>query len=136
MKIITHCILLGAVVTALLTNEIFAQRQMENLGRGVIAVRQPDNKVFVSWRLLGIDPEALAFNLYRTTEGSKPAKLNDQPITAATSFVDEKADLTKAKAYFVRPVLNRREQAASKSFMLPANAPARQYLSIPLQTPQ
>jgi rhamnogalacturonan endolyase len=135
MKIITHYILLGAVAAALLTNETFAQRQMENLGRGVIAVRQLDNKIFVSWRLLATDPEAVAFNLYRTIGGGKPIKLNAQPIAAATSFVDEKADLTKANAYFVRPVLNRREQAASKSFTLPANAPARQYLSLPLQTP-
>jgi rhamnogalacturonan endolyase len=121
--------------TALLAAETLAQRQMENLGRGVVAVRQADGKVFVGWRLLGTDADAIAFNLYRATDGSKAVKLNAQPLAAATSFVDEKADLAKANSYFVRPVLNRREQAASASFTLSANTPARQHLSIPLQPP-
>jgi len=111
-------------------------RQMEKLGRGVIAIRQDEGKVYVGWRLLGTDPDTIAFNLYRATDGGNAVKLNDQPITDATSFVDAKADLTKSNSYFVRPLLGRREDAASALFMLPANAPARQYLSIPLQTPQ
>jgi rhamnogalacturonan endolyase len=110
-------------------------RQMERLGRGTIAVNQGDGKVFVGWRLLGTDPETIAFNLYRVTDGGVPIKLNDQPITEATSLVDAKADLTKANSYFVRPVLSGREQEPSARFTLPANAPVRQYLSIPLQTP-
>jgi hypothetical protein len=110
-------------------------RQMERLGRGVVVVNQGDGKVFVGWRLLGNDPDAIAFNVYRVVESGKPVKLNDKPITEATSFVDAKTDLTKSNSYFVRPVLNGREQQASASFKLPANAPARQYLSIPLQTP-
>jgi rhamnogalacturonan endolyase len=109
---------------------------MERLGRGIIAINQGDGKVFVGWRLLGTDPESIAFNLYRTTAGGKPVKLNDRPITTATGFVDAKADLTKANSYFVRPVLDGREQQASASFTLPANAPVRPYISIPLQTPQ
>lgn len=112
------------------------ERQMEKLGRGLVAINQGDGKVFVSWRLLGTDPDAIAFNLYRATDGSRPVKLNDQPITTTTSFLDAKADLTRSNSYFIRPVLNRREQLASAQFKLPANAPPRQYLSIPLQTPQ
>jgi rhamnogalacturonan endolyase len=34
-----------------------------------VAIHQPDGKVFVSWRLLGTDPEGIAFNLYRKSEG-------------------------------------------------------------------
>jgi len=45
-----------------------AQPQLENLGRGVVAIHQPDGKVAVSWRLLGTDPEGVAFNLYRQSE--------------------------------------------------------------------
>ena len=108
---------------------------MENLGRGIVAIHQPDDKVFVSWRLLGTDPDAMAFNLYRTTDGGAPAKLNAVPIAGPTHFVDTNADLTKVTAYFVRPVLGRREQAASASFKLVSNSPARPYLSIPLRTP-
>ena len=129
-------LLVAFMLLSLFAREAAGQRQMENLGRGVIAVNQGDSKVFVSWRMLGTDPDSIAFNLYRATNGGQAVKLNHQPIADVTNFVDEKADLTKANSYFVRPVLNRKEQEASKAFTLPANAPARQYLSIPLQTPQ
>lgn len=112
-----------------------APRQMELLGRGVVAVNQGDGKVSVSWRMFGTDADAIAFNLYRAADSGKPVKLNDKPIADVTNFVDAKADLTKANSYFVRPVLNGKEQEASHSFTLSANAQARQYLSIPLQTP-
>ncbi len=120
---------------SLFTSGAAQLRQMERLGRGVVAVNQGDGKVFVGWRLLGTDADKIAFNLYRSTDNGKPIKLNDKPITAATSFVDAKADLTKSNSYFVRPVMNGREQEASKPFLLAANSPARQYLSIALQTP-
>lgn len=123
-------------MTSLFAVEALSQREMESLGRGLIAVKQGDGKVYVGWRLLGTDPEAMAFNLYRSTDGQKPVKLNDKPLTETTAFVDAKADQTKPNAYFVRPVMNGREQAASRSFTVQANAPARQYFSIALQTPQ
>src|SRR6187431_3234862 len=45
-----------------------AQPQLEQLGRGVVAIHQPDGKVVVSWRLLGTDPDGVAFNLYRKSD--------------------------------------------------------------------
>jgi rhamnogalacturonan endolyase len=42
---------------------------MENLGRGVVAVRSTTTEVFVSWRVLGTDPPDTAFNLYRPSSG-------------------------------------------------------------------
>jgi len=114
--------------------DISAQRQMEKLGRGVIAIRQNDGQVYVGWRLLGTDPDAISFNVYRATNGSKALKLNSQPITTATSFVDAKADQAKSNSYFVRPVLKGKEEEASTPFTMPANAPVRQYLAIPLKT--
>lgn len=116
--------------------DAFSQRQMESLGRGLVAIKQSDGNVYVGWRLLGTDPEATAFHLYRSTDGKKPVKLNDRPLTGTTSFVDARADLTKPNEYFVRPLINGRELAASRSFRLPANAAAKPYLSIALQTPQ
>ncbi len=125
---------LGLLITCcFLCNVAFAQRQMERLGRGVVAINQGAGKVYVGWRLLGTDSADIAFNLYRTTNGGKATKLNDKPITDVTSFIDAKADLTSANAYFVRPLLKNREQAASQSFSLSANA--QPYLSLPLQTP-
>src|SRR5688500_8826670 len=113
--------------TCLFAVDALAQRQMESLGRGLIAVKQGEGKDFVGWRLLRTDPEAMAVNLYRATDGKKPVKLNDKPLTQSTSFIDAKADPVKPNAYFVRPVMNGREQAASRSFTVSANAPARQY---------
>jgi rhamnogalacturonan endolyase len=110
-------------------------RQMENLGRGVIAMNQGGGKVFVSWRVLGTDPDALAFNLYRQAGDAAPVKLNAAPITGATNYVDNGVTLEKATSYFVRPVLNGEEQPASKPSVLPANAPVRDFIEVPLQTP-
>ena len=112
-----------------------AQRQMENLGRGVVAIRQADG-VFVSWRLLGTEPADLGFNVYRQTEGLKAVKLNDRPMTGPTHFVDRTADLTKTNSWYVCAVQKRRESAPSKAFTLQADAPVRQYVSIPLRTPE
>jgi rhamnogalacturonan endolyase len=112
-----------------------AQRQMEFLQRGMVAIRQDDNSVFVGWRLLGTDPEEATFNVYRAANQQAPQKLNDQPLASVTHFVDARAQLDQANAYHVRPVVNGKELEAGKPFILPANAPTQPYLSVPLQTP-
>jgi rhamnogalacturonan endolyase len=108
---------------------------MENLGRGVVAVRSTTTEVFVSWRVLGTDPPDTAFNLYRSTGGGAPTLLNATPITGATHFVDNTADPAQANSYFVRAIVFGLEQGPSASFTLPASAPVRQYLRLPLQVP-
>src|SRR5262245_47726325 len=110
------------------------KRWMERLGRGVVAVPQ-GGKVFVGWRLLGTDPDDIAFHLYRVAADGPPVRLGRAPLTGATCYVDAGADLSRPVAYFVRPVLKGKEQEASAPFRLPANPPARPYLSIPLRTP-
>jgi T5SS/PEP-CTERM-associated repeat protein/autotransporter-associated beta strand protein len=110
------------------------QRQMENLGRGVVAVRTNSDTAYIGWRILGTDPDDIAFNLYRSTDGGAPVQLTTNQ-TQTTDFVDASADLTRTNSYFVRPVLNGVEQAASASYTLPANAPIQQYISIAIQPP-
>ncbi|MEJ7739388.1 MAG: hypothetical protein WKF97_18330 [Chitinophagaceae bacterium] len=114
-----------------------AQRQMENLGRGVVAMRQSRDSVFIGWRILGTDPENIAFNLYRVAgnDKSKPVKLNGKPITQGTNFIDTKAYFTQTNSWYVKAVISGKETESSKTFSLAADAPVRQYLSIPLQTP-
>ncbi len=107
---------------------------MEKLSRGVVAVNQGGGKVFISWRMFGTDGDKIAFNLYRET-GGKPLRLNAKPIADVTFFVDESADLTKQNSYFVRVVSGKKEGEQSAKFNLKANAEAKQYLSVPLQTP-
>ena len=127
--------LLLLAITICCAANTFAQRQMENLSRGVVAIRQDDG-VFVSWRLLGTEPTDLAFNVYRQTGNQKAVKLNDAPLTGPTHFIDKTADLTQANSWYVTSVQRRRESAPSKAYSLPANAPVRQYVSIPLRTPE
>ncbi len=119
---------------AIVTVGGFAQHQLEPLGRGVVAIRYATNSVYVGWRLLGADPEDIAFNLYRVT-GTVTNKLNSLPLTNTTDFVDTNANLAQTNVYFIRPVIAGIEHAPSRLFVLPANSPVQQYISIPLQKP-
>src|SRR5262245_15033991 len=78
-------------------------RQMERLGRGVVAVYQGDGKVFVSWRLWGTDQDGIAFNVYRQSGDAAAVRLNDEPLQGSTHFADQGVDLSQPTAYFVRP---------------------------------
>ena len=128
----TFAFLLLIAAFILGSKSAIAQRQMEYLNRGVIAIKQTDTKVFVSWRLLGTEGNDVAFNLYRTT-GGKTIKLNQQPLLKATCFVDSLVDATKDNTYTAKAIVNNKEEANSKPFFLKANS--KPYLSIPLQTP-
>lgn len=131
-----RCLVLPiAILLLLCLRTAPAQPLLEKLGRGVVAVRTGETQVYIGWRLLATDAATLAFNLYRSTNGGAPVKLNPAPLARTTDFVDTTADLTQTNAYFVRPIQNGSELEASKPFLLPADAPARQYLEIPLDTP-
>lgn len=110
-----------------------AQRQMERLGRGVVAIKQSDGKVFISWRLLATDPEHIAFNLYRSADDGAFQKINSEPFTTSTNFLDETAPEGKTLSYAVRDLVDGKETGRSKSFALAATAPANPYLALPLK---
>jgi rhamnogalacturonan endolyase len=135
---------------------------VESLSRGVVAVHQPDGKVFVSWRLLASDPAGTAFNLYRATapgpvrvafpgqpvpnpsneptqnreRGPVTVKLNPEPLTAGTWYVDPSPSLDRETAYFVRAVVNGLEGEPSRTFVFPALTPSQPFVSVPIQTPE
>jgi rhamnogalacturonan endolyase len=112
-----------------------AARQMENLGRGVVALNKGGGNVYVSWRMLGLDPVDVGFNVYRSTGGGAPVKLNASPILTTSCYSDSGVNTSQSNAYFVKAVLNGQEQGASAAFTLPANAPAAFWLSVPTQPP-
>ena len=114
---------------------VLPARQLEDLDRGLIALRRSTSQIYVGWRMLGTDPDTVAFNLYRSTNGGAAIKLNSVPLTQTTDYVDSTANMTATNAYYVRPIIAGIELAPSDSFMLDANAPVRQYLNIPLQIP-
>ncbi len=61
----------------------------ERLDRGAVAFPMKDGRVYVGWRLLADDPAEVAFDVHRSdATGTFGQKLNPQPITASTNFVD------------------------------------------------
>jgi rhamnogalacturonan endolyase len=104
---------------------------MEFLTRGVYAVPAENGKVFISWRLLGNEPQDIAFNVYKSYKG-KQVKLNTKPIQAVTSFTDSLAETIDENSYTVKAIINKKEEKTGSSFVLAANP--LPYLSIPLKT--
>ncbi|SFO97978.1 rhamnogalacturonan endolyase [Chitinophaga sp. YR627] len=98
-------------------------KQMEFLSRAPVAVRQSSSAVFVSWRMLGTDPAAISFNVYRNG-----VKLNATPITNSTNYVD---NVTTNGTYTIRPVINGTEQAPTAAVSVWTSI----YKTIPLQVP-
>ncbi|WJH31858.1 hypothetical protein N6H13_07725 [Paenibacillus sp. CC-CFT742] len=78
-----------------------APRLVEDLGRGLTAVYLGDNKVYLSWRLLGTEPQQVTFDIYRRT-GSEEIKLNDHPLAEGTNYTDENVDVTQRHTYIVK----------------------------------
>ena len=113
-----------SLMLALSASLAAAPRQMENLDRGLVAIYQEQGHVYLSWRMLGTEPDDIAFNVYRDD-----VLLNAEPITDSTNFVAENSGLNGV--YTVRAVIDGSETEASA----PVRAWRQAYLSIALQTP-
>lgn len=92
--------------------------QMENLGRGVVAVRTGEGgrDIFVSWRYLSKDPTNICFNVYRDNE-----RITREPVEKGTWFLDKGAWRGAAIEYEVRPVLSAGEQKKQKGVSSPGS---------------
>lgn len=116
-------------------NYDYSRLSMEKLDRGVVAVRQPDGKIFVSWRILRDDQKGEPFDIYRNGE-----KLNKEPLTKGGSwFIDEhplEGDATYEvkKCGEAQPISHSSFNISHSSFLISHLAPIG-YLSIPLQKP-
>nr|WP_255672709.1 hypothetical protein [Glycomyces amatae] len=106
---------------------------MEDLGRGVVAVRAAGDDVLVSWRLLGLDPSGIGFNVYRSANGGSWVKLNGAVLTGGTNYTDSTANLSQSNAYRVVPVVGGSEQDPSGAFTLSANHAEEPVVRIPLR---
>jgi len=116
---------LGVVVLVLLSLFLFspvsrAQRQMEELGRGLVAVQVPGG-IFLSWRIPGVEWHGVTYHVYR----------NGQRITAEplriSNFTDPDGSATSS--YSVTAVVNDEEQAPCGA----VQPWAQQYREIPLK---
>nr|UXE44817.1 hypothetical protein Hi04_10k_c3780_00005 [uncultured bacterium] len=130
---VSACLGLTALLLFAVPQGSLAQRQLERLGRGVVAIRQTSSQVYVGWRMLGTDPDNTAFNLYRVTSGV--TNLLAANVTNTCNYVDTGAQQSLAHSWFVQPILDGVTQALSAAFSMPANAPIQSYLNIPLSPP-
>lgn len=116
-------VILISIIFYCISTTLHAQRSIEFLDRGLVAVKVTTG-VFLSWRILGNDPSGIGFNIYRDN-----TKVNATPITGASNITDASGTLTST--YTVRPVINNVEQAVGGS----ASVWASQGLTIQLQQP-
>ena len=114
---------------------VHGQRQMETLGRGLVASRTGNTSAHVSWRWLGDEPADAAFHLYRSRGAAAPVRVNATPIVQTTDFRDNGADFSQSVHYHVRMVRDGVEGPPSPAFTLPAGAPVRQFIPVPIEPP-
>ncbi len=81
------------------SHAITGKRQMENLDRGLVAVKT-NNGVFLSWRLLGDEDKQTQFNVYRDNK----ILINKTPITGATNLLDSVGLVSSS--YTIKAVVN------------------------------
>ena len=105
-------------------NYNYSSMSTEKLDRGVVAVRQADGKVFVSWRILRSDAKGEAFDVYRNG-----VKLNAKPLTEGGSWFIDEAPLSEDATYEVKG------GSASGQFTLCSDAPVG-YLPITINKPE
>ena len=117
--------------TILFSELLSAQRQMEYLKRGIVAIPS-DSGVFVSWRLLGTEAQNTHFDLYRT-ENNSTKKLNEKPLSNETNFLDKTADKAKNYTYFVKSNTHDKSVDIDSAKYVANQKP---YFSILLKTPQ
>ncbi|ALR30086.1 hypothetical protein ATE47_05920 [Chryseobacterium sp. IHB B 17019] len=118
------------VLTILFSQLLSAQRQMEYLKRGIVAMPS-ESGVFVSWRLLGTEPQNIQFDVFRL-ENKTSKKLNEKPLLNETSFLDKTADKAKNYTYFVKSNTKNQEIDQDSAKYVANQKP---YFSIPLKTP-
>jgi fibronectin type 3 domain-containing protein len=99
------------------------QRQAEYLDRAPAAVQTGDGTL-VSWRMLGTDPDAIAFHVYRDGK-----RITSEPITDSTNYLDDSGDADSA--YFITSVLDGVEVTVTEEFAVQSG----DYLSVPLDRP-
>lgn len=98
---------------------VSAQRPMDKLDRGLVAVKKPVG-VYVGWRIQGEEYYDTQYNLYR--DG---VKLNETPLDVS-NYVD--ASGTAASTYTVRAVVRGVEQEACA----PVKVWSDSYLTVPM----
>ncbi|MBK1834812.1 hypothetical protein [Roseibacillus ishigakijimensis] len=107
----------------LLLPQLSAQRLMEDLDRGTVAVAS-EGGVFLSWRLLATEPAETSYHVYRDRQ-----RVTETPISGATNWFDSEGNT--ASSYRIAAVIEGKEQTLSP----PVTVWNGNYLEVPLDRP-
>ncbi len=113
--------ILTLIIIVFFSYNAMAQRYMEKLNHGLIAVNTT-NGVFVSWRVLGSEGDDVSYNIYR--DG---AMVNSTPVNGASNLLDPNG--TIASTYTIKLLLNGVEQTAEES----TTVWSKNYIDIPVR---
>ena len=130
----TKCLLLGLLVGwfIFLGLEGFgAERQMEFLDRGCVAIDRGDQTVMISWRLLANDPEDIGFHVDRQESTGVWHRLTSSPLRTTTHWIDGDRTAPSPRTYRVTAVADGRELEPPTIVKVELG---QKYLVIPLQT--
>ena len=98
---IMRCLILGVVALSMSVmihaqpRYDFNKLKTEKLNRGVVAVRQNDGSVAITWRTLKSDRKGEAFDVFRDGH-----KLNDQPLTTGGTYFADRQPSSSQKAVY------------------------------------
>ncbi|OGV72677.1 MAG: hypothetical protein A3K19_06860 [Lentisphaerae bacterium RIFOXYB12_FULL_65_16] len=119
------------------------ERFADKLDRGLTAVRTPpadvkgaaapvtgQGPVYLSWRLLPDDPPDIAFDVLRQDASGTPQRLNQEPISRTTDFVDDVAPVGAECRYTVVLARQPKDRVTSPPAVVAANAALLAYTSI------
>lgn len=112
------------IVLAVRCGVVHSARYMEDLNRGVVAVRTSSSQVYVGWRMLGQEwGNNIGYHVYRNG-----VRITSSPVTTSTNYVD----VTSVNGtYSVSAVINGVEGEASG----PAEVWGQYYRDVALQVP-
>ena len=124
------------IVTLLVVNNSgFAQRFMEKLDRGVVALAQRDGSVFLSWRLLASDPPTCKFHVYRNG-GNGWERITKKPLSDKTNFIDRTCNLSNDISYQIQVIYKGVLGEKSDVATIESKSGIRSYFSVPIQKPE
>ena len=125
MRLILSALLLALSLTAAGQPRYdYDHMQREQLNRGVVAVKNTEGQVVVSWRTLKSDRRGEPFDIYRNGK-----KLNRQPLTKGGTFFTDTKPLKEDAVYEVRG------GGKDGAYTLRADSPVG-YLPIAVQKPE
>lgn len=121
------------MIILLLSRSIFALSQPyseERLSRGLIGI--PIEKgMYFSWRITLEDAPDLRFDLYRSSNGGAQVKLNKEPISKTSDFLDNTVDFAVENQWTLKS-----SRGEVTTWRRPKNEKQNPYLSIPISKPK